>query len=569
MDDVNNYRGITLISNLAKVFTSVLNNRLMEWSSENDIISDAQFGFKPGFGTTDAIFALHGLISNYLSKGKKLYCCFVDYKKAFDKVNRNKLFFKLNKSGIKGKLLNVIRQLYSEVKSCVKFKTELSDFFLSTNGVMQGEALSPFLFSLYINDFEGELLSSVCEPTYLRELALFLLMYADDTVLMAESKEGLQDILDKLHTYCAKWDIEVNVAKTKIVVFRNGMKLPRSYSWSYNMETIEIVNSFNYLGLTLNFNGNFALTQKILAQQGTKCMFGILKTCKDNCLNIQSKLRVFDTYVACVLSYGAEIWGFHVGRDIEKVHTRFCKMILKVKNSTSNFMTYTELGRVPLVIHRKVRILKYWVKILSTHNCILKQLYDEMYDNPHHNSWISDVKDLLCSLGFSNVWYLQKVYNPCHLFAMVKQRLTDIFIQERNAFFEKSSKCYIYRYLTDSFDLQYYLRKNIPEHLIHYLSKYRLSAHKLAIEQGRYRQTERSSRVCKFCNFNKVEDEYHFILECPQYGNLRDLYIKKYYYLRPSTFKLIQLLSIRNRKQLNYLCVFLKKATNHRNTVLA
>ena len=171
-------------------------------------------------------------------------------------------------------------------------------------------------------------------------------------------------------------------------------------------------------------------------------MFGILKTCKDNRLNIQSKLRVFDTYVACVLNYGAEIWGFHVGRDIEKVHTRFCKMILKVKNSTSNFMTYTELGRVPLVIHRKLRILKYWVKILSTHNCILKHLYEEMYDSPYHNSWVLDVKDLLCSLGFSNVWYLQRVYNPSHLFAMVKQRLTDIFIQERNAFFEKSSKCY-------------------------------------------------------------------------------------------------------------------------------
>ena len=192
-----------------------------------------------------------------------------------------------------------------------------------------------------------------------------------------------------------------------------------------------------------------------------------------------------------------------------------------------------------------------------------------MYDYPYHNSWVSNVKNLLCSLGFGSVWYTQRVHNSSHLLAMVKQRLTDIFIQERNAFFEKSSKCYIYRYLTDSFDLQYYLRKNIPEHLIHYLSKYRLSAHKLAIEQGRYRQTERSSRVCKFCNFNKVEDEYHFILECPQYGNLRDLYIKKYYYLRPSTFKLIQLLSIRNRKQLNYLCVFLKKATNHRNTVLA
>jgi hypothetical protein len=92
----------------------------------------------------------------------------------------------------------------------------------------------------------------------------------------------------------------------------------------------------------------------------------ILKTCKNNVLNIQSKLKDFDTCVACGLNFGAEIWGFHVEKDIEKVHTHFCSMILKVKNSTSYFMTCAELGRIPLVMNRKLRILKYWVKMFST-----------------------------------------------------------------------------------------------------------------------------------------------------------------------------------------------------------
>lgn len=84
----------------------------MEWSSENDV-SDTQFGFKPGFDTTDAIFALHELISYYLSKEQKLYCCFINYKKTFDSVNRNKLFDKLTNSGVTRKLLSVIHQLYN------------------------------------------------------------------------------------------------------------------------------------------------------------------------------------------------------------------------------------------------------------------------------------------------------------------------------------------------------------------------------------------------------------------------------------------------------------------------
>ena len=90
-NDANNYRGITLISCLEKIFTSVINNRLLKWLNENSIVTNAQFGFKPGYGTTDAMFSVHTVISKVLSSKKKLYCCFVDYRNAFDSVNRYKL----------------------------------------------------------------------------------------------------------------------------------------------------------------------------------------------------------------------------------------------------------------------------------------------------------------------------------------------------------------------------------------------------------------------------------------------------------------------------------------------
>ena len=79
----NNYRGISLISCICKLFTSVLNKRLLAWSNENEIITDAQFGFRPKSGTSEAIFALHYIINRTLCKKSRLYCCFVDYKKAF------------------------------------------------------------------------------------------------------------------------------------------------------------------------------------------------------------------------------------------------------------------------------------------------------------------------------------------------------------------------------------------------------------------------------------------------------------------------------------------------------
>ena len=78
--DPNNYRGISLVSNVCKLFTAILNNRLLSWSNTNDIITDVQFGFKPKCGTRDAIFALHSIISSCSSKGKHLYCAFIDFK---------------------------------------------------------------------------------------------------------------------------------------------------------------------------------------------------------------------------------------------------------------------------------------------------------------------------------------------------------------------------------------------------------------------------------------------------------------------------------------------------------
>ena len=156
VDSPENYRGVTLLSTLGKLFTKILNSRLTEWAENYGVYIEAQAGFRSKMGTTDNIFVLHGLITHLINEGKKLYCAFVDFRKAFDFVNRDILWFKLIKIGVRGKILNVIRGMYSSVKSRVKYQNELSSEFECYLGVRQGECLSPFLFSMYINDIEDE-----------------------------------------------------------------------------------------------------------------------------------------------------------------------------------------------------------------------------------------------------------------------------------------------------------------------------------------------------------------------------------------------------------------------------
>ena len=125
-------------------------------------------------GTSEAIFALYSLIQKSLKNKRRLYCCFVDYKKAFDTVNRNYLWYKLGKIGVTGKLLNVLKSMYKNVRTAVSIDGLRSEYFSSHLGLMQGEVLSPILFSYFVNDFESEFIKSDCIPYDLRDLSLFL-----------------------------------------------------------------------------------------------------------------------------------------------------------------------------------------------------------------------------------------------------------------------------------------------------------------------------------------------------------------------------------------------------------
>ena len=138
---------------------------------------------------------------------------------------------------------------------------------------MQGEVLSPILFSFYVNDFEMEFIRTSNMPVEMRDLNLFVLLYADDMILFSETVVGLQNMLHTLSDYSKKWSLEVNVLKTKIVVFRNGGQLKVCEKWMYENQNIEIVDEFNYLGILLKFNGKFLQTQKQLAMQGNKALF--------------------------------------------------------------------------------------------------------------------------------------------------------------------------------------------------------------------------------------------------------------------------------------------------------
>ena len=125
----DNYRGITLLSCLGKLFTSILNHRISLCFEAANMLGEEQAGFRSNYSTTDNIFVLKSIIDIYLRNKKRLYCAFIDYKKAFDLIDRSSLWYKMLKMGLRGKLFTVIKNIYESAKSCVAVRGEMSEFF--------------------------------------------------------------------------------------------------------------------------------------------------------------------------------------------------------------------------------------------------------------------------------------------------------------------------------------------------------------------------------------------------------------------------------------------------------
>ena len=227
IDDPNNYRGICVMNALLKVLCTLLNNRLITFCTEKKLINKAQIGFWKNCRTTDHIATLKTVVNKYIididkdvkkKKTRKLYACFIDFQKAFDSVWHEGMFRKLENLGINGNFLNLIKHIYKSMTCNVKIDNKCTQSFRYEKGVQQGNPLSPLLFNLFINDIfqamKNDNMVTIDNENYFNTL-----MYADDLIILAPTHRALQRSLDGLYSYCEKWQLNINMKKTKCMTF--------------------------------------------------------------------------------------------------------------------------------------------------------------------------------------------------------------------------------------------------------------------------------------------------------------------------------------------------------------
>ena len=440
-------------------------------------------------------------------------------------------------------MIKLLKNMYSKISARIKVGNYLYDHIFDECGTNQGGPLSPSMFRRMLQDLSQYL--SQKNGIVMNDTNIIMhMLWADDLILISDSSEGLQKQIDGVFEFCRKSQMIVNSLKTKVMLFGNCRK---NCSFTFNGTSLDIVNEYKYLGIIFNSiqrsNGCiFKCMKKYTCDKALKACFACLKKVAHlGKATPKIGLKLFDSFVSPVLDYGCELWSDNSIQDIEKVQLKFLKMILGVKLSTCNMAIYCELGRYPIGIRHKVRLLKYWCRITRmSDDKVVKIVYRYLKNLTDQGfvTWVSKIKSLLSSYGLLEYYEGDSVnvMEEKSIVAAIKSQLVNEF--EKTCMEQLHSYPILRTYVTfkTKFGMESYLENIRDFKLRKVMSKFRLSSHGLQIEKGRHLRVKQpvNERTCMYCP-SSVEDEFHFLIVCKAYITEREVLYEKIELLQPYT----------------------------------
>ena len=524
----SNCRGISLISTLSKVFSTILNLRLVEYLDNKDILCEEQNGFRKMRSCLEHIYTLSTIIKSKKKYGKPVFACFIDFSKAFDSVNRDLLWIRLLKYGVDGKFLQVLKAMYTNLQACVKLHNHLTNWFGSYIGVRQGDTLSPTLFNVFVNDLANEIKELDC-GVKLKNKTISILLYADDIVLISESEKSLQEMLDTVHRWCQKWQLGINCSKTQVIHFRKSSEQETNFVFKIGDKHIEKVQKYKYLGVELNSSLNFSETVETLANAGSRSLGSLVhKHFKVNGLQPHIFKELYEATVCKIIDYGAGVWGGPSYNKCDTIQHRAMRTILGVGRQTPIPFLYFELGWTPPNIRQKLEMVRLWYHLVGLSDKRLpKQIF--MLDT---TQWKRNVQTMFKKANLSAVFDSDNAENLpfTTIFEKIKVTLTKEMIKNLTNSMENMSRLCHYRAFETvlNFSEQVYVLSCKNRNYRSIIAKLRSSTfNKIRVESGRYRNIQRELRICKRCDSHSIDDEIHALLYCTKFQDDRGKLIQQ------------------------------------------
>ena len=215
------------------------------------------------------------------------------------------------KKGISLKFVRLMKDIYFKSKTCVQLDKGLSNTFDLYVGLKQGCNLSPIFFNLFVNDLITYINSANSGASVLENLKVSCLLYADDLVLISETKEGLQESLNALDQFTSDWFMQVNPEKTKCLLFSKSRKQEKvNYEFKSGKHVLENCTEYCYLGVIFVQSGSLKTASKALNDKAQGAIFSLLKDInKHHACKFDILLDLFDKMIVPIALYNSEVWG--------------------------------------------------------------------------------------------------------------------------------------------------------------------------------------------------------------------------------------------------------------------
>ena len=341
------------------------------------VIGDDQFGFIKGRGTREAIATMRLLTERSLEYNNDICIAFIDFEKAFDRVDWIKLLKELKKIGVDWKDRRLIASLYMNQTALVRTNSGVSAPSVIGRGVRQGCLLSPALFNVFAEAMVRDALTSIEEGVKVGGRCIQAVRFADDQAMVASSQQGLQVIMNSLNAVVERYGMRINIKKTKVMRSNktNGDPLTIMLGGSQ----LEEVKNFRYLGSLLTADGSCEKEIRTRIAMA-KAAFGKHRMILTRSMNLELRKRLVKILVWSVMLYGSEVWTLRKTdiRHLEAAEMWFWRRMEKIiwTDKVTNEAVLRRIGEERSLISTIYRRQKKWLGHTLRHECLLRDVME-------------------------------------------------------------------------------------------------------------------------------------------------------------------------------------------------